>query len=72
MKNITFIGRWCRVIRFAGWLGGSAVALQCVSPAFGTPPVVVAPPKISATNGMATSAGFFEGISRRSYLLSDM
>ena len=71
MKNVTFIGRWCKGIRFVGLVGGSVVALLSISPAFGTPPMIVAPTEVS-TNGTAPSANFFEGISRRSYLLGDM
>ncbi|HUA68853.1 MAG TPA: hypothetical protein VMA13_09935, partial [Candidatus Saccharimonadales bacterium] len=72
MKNITFVGRWCGGIRFASLLGGSVVTLLSVGHVLATPPPMISAPSEISTNGMATSANFFEGISRRSYLLGDM
>ncbi|HTQ51078.1 MAG TPA: carbohydrate porin, partial [Candidatus Acidoferrales bacterium] len=48
------------------------MALSFVSPVFGTPPMAFGPASVSSTNGVSSSPGFFDGISRRSYLLGDM
>jgi porin len=71
MRNIAFANCGRGGICSTGVLGGVALALLLVIPAFGTPPTI-ASTTVETTNQTANATGFFTGITRRDTLLGDM